>query len=463
MRTPVKTKHKKWKEKAVERGERLRRLSQELKRQKARAEKWRVRYYEDRSSNRLTPVSSHKYSLELIWLAVLMNIQFNLSLRGVSRSIAKLGLLYGKQINYISHNTIRNWSLKVGLYFLLQKIEKGKYVIICDESVEIGREHLMLILVVPIEKFSPIMPLQMEDVKVLDFSVQQSWKGSEVSTMIKKKVAKYDLDLVYGISDKDHVLRKAYKDCNITWVGDCTHEMANQTKAIFTKDEIFNGFIKKLNALRAKWIMSKNNYYVPPGLRAKTRFHQLFIVHKWAQNILDDWPNIPVSVQEELAFVLKNKELIKTMETFHYFITEFARLFKSKGIQQNTRDSWNRLIDQYRKEKPLSGRVEIFLQKMNDYLDRQQASLPNVEQIICCSDIIESMFGKYKNKGGAKIITDDVLKIAAFPEDIQQAQVMKAMQQVKTREVLNWKKNNTTVSKLALLKKNKKNKKKSAA
>ena len=119
---------------------------------------------------------------------------------------------------------------------------------------------------------------------------------------------------------------------------------------------------------------------------------------------------------------------------------------------------WQELVNDYRKKnkEDWTEQEEQFITNMNDYLSNQKAKLPNVDQILCCSDIIESMFGKYKNKGGVKIITEDDLKIAAYSEDKNIFQIKQAMEHVKIADVLNWKKNNTTISKLALLKRIKK-------
>lgn len=466
MRTSVKNKEKIWKEKAKNRGARNRRLEQEKKRQYERAEKWKARYYNLRETNQPTDVKNHSYPLEFMWMAVWMQIHSNISLRGVSQSLCKLGELYGLSINYISPSTIRNWCLKFGLYCLLQPIKSGKYILILDESVEIGKEHLMVLLVVPIDQSSPISPLCLKDVKVLDLCVQSSWKSEEVVKMINRQKEFHGIDLIYGISDKDAMLRKTLTKCNLPWVGDCTHEMANQAKALFKNDDDFNGFIKKLNALRAKWIMSKNNFYVPPGLRSKSRFHQLFIVHKWGQFILDDWENIPKMARPELMFVKQAELLIKMMADFHYLIEEFAKIFKTKGIQDNSINEWENVVKKYRLENDneSSEKAELFIKGLNKYLDTQKSKFDTQTQILCCSDIIESTFGKYKNKGGAKIITDDVLKIAAYPEKKELKDVKNAMQAIKIIDLQEWKKKNTIVSKLALIKKNRKKiKKKSAA
>lgn len=455
MGTRYKFTNKDWKEKAINRSRELTRTKQELKRQKARANKWRRNYYGLKKENTPTQVKGHKYPLELIWMAVLMHINFNVSLRGVSQSMVKLGELYGLTTKYISHMTIRNWCLKFGLYCLLSPINSGKYVLIIDESVEIGRERLLLLLVIPVEYYSPIVALRMEDVKVLDLGVQQSWTATQVAQKIKQKTEMHGLEISYGISDKCSKLRRAMRECGLKWIGDCTHEMANVSKAIFKKDVLANAFIIKMNLLRRKWILSKHTLLVPPELRTKNRFHQMFIIHKWAEQILSEWGSICESAKEELFFVQEGKPLIKVMRQCYDLIEVFSSIFKAKGIHNNSLEQWKETVKEYKEQQPLSEQAAFFIKKMDEYLNRQKANIPENIQILCCSDIIESTFGKYKNKG-VKIITDDVLKIAAYSKKSSLGEVARAMQEIKIKDTLEWKQNNTTISKLALLKQKRK-------
>ena len=63
METPIKCKDNHWKTKAIERGKKLNRAKQEIKRQKKRAERWCIKYYEYRRPQELTTVKHHRFSL----------------------------------------------------------------------------------------------------------------------------------------------------------------------------------------------------------------------------------------------------------------------------------------------------------------------------------------------------------------------------------------------------------------
>lgn len=443
-----------WKKKAVERNRRIHRLDQEVKRQKLRAGKWKKAYKTLKASIRPKKVKHHNYPLELMWMAVCMHILFNVSLRGVSQSLCLLGQLYGLSIDYISPSTIRNWCLKLGFHCLKQALPENDYVVILDESIEIGKERLLVLLGVPIGKHSPIKALSLQDVEVLDIGIQTSWSSAEIQKRILPFQQQANTSLVYGISDGGSNLRNALKMCDLVGISDCTHKIANSTKAIFKDDEMLTNFVKKINGLRAKWVLSKYNFYLPPSMRSKARFHQIFKIHNWANFILDNWAAIPQEAKEELDFIKQNPDFIKLMGDFQYLIDCFCKLFKNRGIQANTQSQWAKIEQQYRQQRKqnIPNQVNKFIADMNQYLKKQLALLPNQNQILCCSDIIESTFGKYKNKGGVKMITEDALMIAAYTKKHTLNDVKIAMEQTKIEQIKEWKKQNTIVSKLARIK-----------
>lgn len=104
-------------------------------------------------------------------------------------------------------------------------------------------------------------------------------------------------------------------------------------------------------------------------------------------------------------------------------------------------------------------KIKFELKKDTFYIKIKQYSLEelallqtfDVSRIICTSDIIESMFGKYKerSKKGSSTVTDDYLNIANFTENFSRAETKKAMPAPKSRwetvkivDIVKWRKQN---------------------
>ena len=86
---------------------------------------------------------------------------------------------------------------------------------------------------------------------------------------------------------------------------------------------------------------------------------------------------------------------------------------------------------------------------MLNYIDSIQLSLPNEKRIVCCSDIIESYFGKMKNRGnksGSQGITEDMLAITMFSSKLTNRQVEQAMAETTWTEVQQWAEKNMVLS-----------------
>ena len=77
------------------------------------------------------------------------------------------------------------------------------------------------------------------------------------------------------------------------------------------------------------------------------------------------------------------------------------------------------------------GKLKQFKQYMLDYLEENIKQISRrSEKILCCSDIVETIFGKYKNelaKNPMSGITDLVLIIPAFTSMLSAYEVNKAI------------------------------------
>ncbi|MDZ7899994.1 MAG: hypothetical protein U5N85_18455 [Arcicella sp.] len=57
---------------------------------------------------------------------------------------------------------------------------------------------------------------------------------------------------------------------------DCTHTWAKALENLYKDDANFIDFLRSVSALRRKWILSKNSHLLPPPMRVKSRFYQVF-------------------------------------------------------------------------------------------------------------------------------------------------------------------------------------------
>ena len=86
----------------------------------------------------------------------------------------------------------------------------------------------------------------------------------------------------------------------------------------------------------------------------------------------------------------------------------------------------------------VAGVVTQVIAGVEQYLNDHTRLLDKYSVLLCCSDVIESTFGRYKNKGGVKAISADVLKIPLYTVDITLDFVNQALTTVSYQDVHNW-------------------------
>ncbi|MCB0560689.1 MAG: hypothetical protein KDD09_17155, partial [Phaeodactylibacter sp.] len=78
-------------------------------------------------------------------------------------------------------------------------------------------------------------------------------------------------------------------------------------------------------------------------------------------------------------------------------------------------------------------------------LQQNRQLLPGRQKIICCSDIIESYFGKYKMQAGQNI-TQQCLRILNYGKVQDESEIKAAMEQVKIVDLNRWSEENLPLS-----------------
>jgi hypothetical protein len=122
---------------------------------------------------------------------------------------------------------------------------------------------------------------------------------------------------------------------------------------------------------------------------------------------------------------------------------------KSHGLQTDSRVLLEAVLPP---PATLTARAQAFTARILTQVDQDAAKLPPGQTWLATSDIIESVFGKYKTfteRGPLKDIGKLVLAIPAFIVDLTAPLVRQAMESVRTIDVEAWADQHLGVSMLA--------------
>lgn len=387
----------------------------------------------------------HCFSLIVMRLALMLLQKGEISYRGCSKVLRELNLVLALYIRPPSYSTIRYWEQKMSCFRLDTPLaEPGQeWVLIIDESIAIGREKLLLFLGVNLARYSFAKPLSFSDVEVLGLAISRSWKWPEIQTQLDKVTSK-GFNIVYGVADQGHNLRKALTQAGIAHVSDCTHAFSLILEKGYKQMEAYQKFSRLCGEMRRKGSISKYAAILPPNQRDKARCLNLAPLFDWAAACLKLLNN-PKGLDEEQKQLLEHVQWLKGYEGLIAQASDVLSIFnqvqkaiKRGGINCGSLIECRALIEE-------SDIAEHLKQSLREYLGQTQQLLPKRKHIICCSDIIESHFGKYKNQAGQNI-TQQCLRIVNYGKQLQEAEIKAAMGQVKIVDLVQWPEKNLPLS-----------------
>jgi hypothetical protein len=397
----VKNTKNSWKTKATERSQIIRQQKRRILELEQSRDLWKHKYKEKRTEGEFICFDSkkakhHQYSLLVILWVIQMQNYGQMSLRSCRHCVCSLYLVLNLSGRVPSHGSIRNWLCKHGIHRLKESSNSTKKkVLYVDESIVLGGEKILLILGISSDKIPLEGSVSHQDVEVLHVSSEKEWKAESIVPILTK--IDKNGGISYIVSDQGCNLTKAYKLCQYVHIEDCTHILANFLRKIYEQDATFEAFRKLIGELRKKWFLSKeNSKYMPPSMRGKLRFANIFTCVDWAKEQLDNWINLDESITNCLFFLKDNQRFIEELIEQSKIFKMVCSMLKNKGFSQEQKTA----IFKELSLETVHKNVSIFTENIFEYLENLLQKSINLgdKSILCSSDIIESFFGKFKQK-----------------------------------------------------------------
>ena len=438
---------KNWKYKATTRSQEISYLKKRIKELIVSRDNWKRKYMASNKSTEIDLSSgrkakSHHYSLLLVSLLVDLYRYGSMSLRSCRHTLISLSFYLGVEGRIPSHTSIRNWLCKCGSYRLDTSFSQSEeYVVYLDESISFGSEKILLMLGVPSSAIPEDRRLSHHDMEVLYVGVSHEWKGEQIAQELANIGTNKTIS--YVVSDQGSNLRKAYKSLNYSHVEDCTHLLANHLKKLYGQDETFMGFSKLIGKLRQKWNLSKDHsQYMPPSMRGKLRFANIFPCVSWAKKMIDQMGGLPLEVAEQLSFLVTHKSFIEELVAVQSIFKTVCTDLKNNGFNSISQQAiLNKLtLIETQTCGELSPKALAFKAHCENYLAHLEAKSRELNQsfLLCSSDIIESYFGKFKTKinpNSRSGLTEFIFTIATFGKRFSVQETKKALENVKCKDL----------------------------
>lgn len=409
--------------------------------------------------NNLTEESrakGHQYCLSTIQFALQSLISGNISLRSIEK-ILEISQGYFQKTPQMS--TIRNWFLRVGLYELQKPKEyRNDWIFIMDITVELGHQKALVILGISQKDLQEIIEnsaqsLSHQDVKILALEIMNSTKGEFIEKKLNELsekvgnpiqiVADHASDLASGIK------RYQQNHPEVIYTHDVTHGMALILKHELINSEKYQSFLKHCHQCRKELQQTELSFLSPPNQRSKCRFFNVERLVDWAVKIeKSPWdtlrelvPNIEENILrkkigDKFAWIVDYEEDLKSWSLMVKMTRTLENQLKTLGINQESLSNFEKIIGDLTAPK-----LSEFKQNIVNYLIRETIKISNTNTFLATSDVLESLFGKYKifsERSPLKQISPLLLTIILSTTTLTTNFIKEALENIRFIDVETW-------------------------
>ena len=421
----------------------------------------------------LSAPKGHRHSLLVIRLCLRWYLDAHVSLRGVSEVLLSLVSVLGDTLSLSLpyHQTVRSWLLRCGLFLLRRDVPpRDDWVWIVDCTIRIGQKKCLLILGVSLEQLRAYQgALEHHQVVVLDLWVTAHCTGLEVEKRLKGLAQRVGVPKQI-VSDHGSDLSKGVRlfqadNPVVIDTYDVTHKLACLVEAELKADPCWEEFLRYCTSSLFQLQQSCGAFLTPPGPRSLERYTNVDRHTEWATRMLAvlDMPDktlvaelLGLDEQEANSFL---EAKLGWLRGFRQEVTRFQRLIeaveqteeevKNHGLSRQTAARlWKRMPTQLRRDASL----REFLRGLKGYLDEEGSKVPVGQSWLGTSDVIESLFGKYKcflEKSPDGEVGASVLALPLLTVDLTAELVHEALLTVSVQDVRSWANDSVGPSKLS--------------
>ena len=386
----------------------------------------------------------HTFSSLLISKALELVLWANNSFRGAARS---LEILWAEASEHCpSLWSIRNWVLRLGFYELERPKPSAKdWALILDHTIQVGPHKALLVLGVKLGELDrDHFALRHQEVVVLGLEICEQSNGQKVLAALEK-IQEQIGPVRMMVSDAGSDIKKAVglfceRHPETDWIPDVSHRMARLLEGELKEDPKWERFLSRAAQCRSQCQQTALSPLMPPPQRGKARWMNYQSLVEWGLEVIQhprpSWAD-PQQFKQLFGWLDDYEEELGDCWMMMHLGQETCRLIKQGGLDDESLENCRQIL----KERVSSARVRRYAAGIREYLHEVEVKLRPGERLLGSSDIIESIFGKYKllvERSPQKAMTRLILAIGALISKRTPDVVSQAMETVKMEAVEEW-------------------------
>jgi hypothetical protein len=395
-------------------------------------------------------------SQQIRLLCLLIVFQGVVSYRSVPRILSLINQTAPLTLGWIPHFTsIINWTLRLGLGMLKQvKPMAQPWVAILDHSIDIGTKKVFVVLRLPLDALAKKgQAIGLKDCECIGLRVSEKVNGESIASELEEIFAQAGCPTAI-IKDCDYTLRKGVRlysekqNMTLPVIDDLGHVIATALKTQFKDSKGYKSFTQLTSKGASRLRQTDLAYLTPPKLRSKGRFQSISKLGIWGGKMLNILAVKGVAKKGSTLAKLRNalpgfnqlKAFINSFANTAKVTSQIMECLKHKGLDQASYEQSLELSRLLPRRSVVRKRIQYWLEQ---HLAIQQ------EISICplpiSSDVIESLFGKFKHvieRSSHADINRTALLIPALCGDIDEMVINRAFEQASQKDLKRWEEEN---------------------
>lgn len=339
---------------------------------------------------------------------------------------------------------------------MLKQVKPVDYawVAILDHSIDIGIKKAFVVLRIAMDVLTKKgKAIGLEDCECIGLKISEKVNGESIASELEG-IFNQAGQPVAIIKDCDYTLGKGVRlyaqkqNITIPVIEDIGHVMATALKAQYKDSKGYKDFTELTSKGANRLRQTNLAYLIPPKLRTKGRFLSISNLGKWGGKMLKSFAIKGVakkgSILEKLRKALPGfnqlKSFIKSFANTAKIISDVMEILKNNGLNQTNYEQCFELSKQLSRRSAVRKRLQSWL-KQHIIIQEKITVYP----LLVSSDIIESLFGKFKHvieRSSHADINRTALLIPALCGNIDEIVIKKAFEQASQKDLKDWEENN---------------------
>jgi hypothetical protein len=396
-------------------------------------------------------VRHHHYGVQSVLVVVSLVLAAATSLRGAGRALAVMHACAGLVPWSPSWSSTRLWLLRLGYYKLMRAKEEGSdWVWIVDHVVQTGAEKCLVLVGIRLSAVPAvgeylthadvepiaIYPVTQSNGEIVYQQLEEARKQTGVPREI---LSDQGSDLHKGIGQ----FCQAHSETSFIY--DIKHKVAAVLKRELGADPTWQEFSRLAGQTSQRVQQTAFAALAPPRQRRKARYMNAGELVDWGVRMLryldedgerhQEWD--PQRVDQAVGWVRQYRHEVEQWRQLVEIGTLVAQWVKTRGLSSS---SAQQLPQQLAGIGTLS-RTQQLGAELVDFVAAEAAKAKDGERLVGSSEVIESIFGKWKRVEGEQArsgLTGLVLLLGALVSPTNAEVIKQALTTVPTKTVLTW-------------------------